>query len=130
MGEHEHVHQHRGLTLQRGQRDREDVERQRDRLDILGWALEPGDVVAFHMLTLHVPDATEAGLPGFHVILADFLGGPIMTDAFGNHGDIVTLTAPHDEVRIVAAGSVNAMERAMPSSIALSAAPWSASAKS
>jgi len=29
-----------------------------------------------------------------------------MTDAFGNQGDIVTLTAPHDEVRIVAAGSV------------------------
>ncbi len=29
-----------------------------------------------------------------------------MTDAFGNHGDIVTLTAPHDEVRIVASGSV------------------------
>ncbi len=29
-----------------------------------------------------------------------------MTDAFGNHGDIVTLTAPHDEVRIVAAGTI------------------------
>lgn len=29
-----------------------------------------------------------------------------MTDAFGNHGDIVTVTAPHDEVRIVASGTV------------------------
>lgn len=29
-----------------------------------------------------------------------------MTDSFGNHGDIVTLTVPHDEVRIVAAGTV------------------------
>ncbi len=29
-----------------------------------------------------------------------------MTDAFGNQGDIVTLTAPHDEVRIVASGTV------------------------
>ena len=29
-----------------------------------------------------------------------------MTDAFGNQGDIVTLTAPHDEVRIVACGTV------------------------
>jgi len=32
----------------------------------------------------NVPDATEEGLPGFRVTLADFLGGPIMTDVFGN----------------------------------------------
>ena len=29
-----------------------------------------------------------------------------MTDAFGNHGDIVTLTTPHEEVGIIATGSV------------------------
>lgn len=29
-----------------------------------------------------------------------------MTDAFGNQGDIVTLTTPHDEVRIIASGTV------------------------
>ena len=29
-----------------------------------------------------------------------------MTDSFGNHGDIVTLTVPHDDVRIIAAGTV------------------------
>lgn len=29
-----------------------------------------------------------------------------MTDAFGNHGDIVTLTTPHDEVRIIVSGAV------------------------
>lgn len=29
-----------------------------------------------------------------------------MTDAFGNHGDIVTLTTPHDAVRILAFGTV------------------------
>ncbi len=29
-----------------------------------------------------------------------------MTDAFGNHGDIVTLTAPHDGVHIIASGTV------------------------
>jgi ectoine hydroxylase-related dioxygenase (phytanoyl-CoA dioxygenase family) len=33
--------------------DLPDVESQRDRLPILGWAVEPGDVVCFHMLTLH-----------------------------------------------------------------------------
>ncbi len=32
----------------------------------------------------NVPDANEAGLPGFHVMLKDFLGGPILTDTFGN----------------------------------------------
>jgi ectoine hydroxylase-related dioxygenase (phytanoyl-CoA dioxygenase family) len=33
--------------------DLPDIESQRDSLPILGWALEPGDAVAFHMLTLH-----------------------------------------------------------------------------
>lgn len=32
----------------------------------------------------NVPDATERGLPGFQVTLFDFLGGPMLTDVFGN----------------------------------------------
>jgi ectoine hydroxylase-related dioxygenase (phytanoyl-CoA dioxygenase family) len=30
-----------------------DIDTRRDQFPILGWALEPGDVVCFHMLTLH-----------------------------------------------------------------------------
>jgi ectoine hydroxylase-related dioxygenase (phytanoyl-CoA dioxygenase family) len=37
-----------------------DIEAARDRYDILGWALEPGDVVCFHMLALHA----AAGVDG------------------------------------------------------------------
>ncbi len=33
--------------------DLPDIEAARDRFRILGWALEPGDAVCFHMLTLH-----------------------------------------------------------------------------
>lgn len=32
----------------------------------------------------NVPDAGEAGIPGCQVVLKDFLGGPILTDTFGN----------------------------------------------
>ena len=32
----------------------------------------------------NVPDATEPGLPGFQIVLADLAGGPIMQDVFGN----------------------------------------------
>ncbi len=32
----------------------------------------------------NVPDAGEAGIPGCKVVLSDFLGGPILTDTFGN----------------------------------------------
>ena len=37
-----------------------DIEAHRDEHDILGWALEPGDAVFFHMLTLH----HAYGVPG------------------------------------------------------------------
>jgi ectoine hydroxylase-related dioxygenase (phytanoyl-CoA dioxygenase family) len=37
-----------------------DIEGRRESLPILGWALEPGDAVAFHMLTLHA----AAGVDG------------------------------------------------------------------
>ena len=37
-----------------------DIEADRKKYDILGWALEPGDAVAFHMLSLHA----AAGIQG------------------------------------------------------------------
>ena len=37
-----------------------DIDAERSRGEILGWALEPGDAVAFHMLALHA----AAGVPG------------------------------------------------------------------
>ncbi len=40
--------------------DLPDIEGRRDEHDILGWALEPGDLVAFHMLALHA----SAGVDG------------------------------------------------------------------
>ncbi|MBL8324762.1 MAG: phytanoyl-CoA dioxygenase family protein [Rubrivivax sp.] len=36
-----------------------EIEARRAELPILGWALEPGDVVAFHMLTLHAAGGVE-----------------------------------------------------------------------
>ncbi len=41
--------------------DLPDVEADRDAHPILGWELEPGDAVAFHMLTLHAARGVEAG---------------------------------------------------------------------
>ncbi len=43
-------------------------------------------VLAFHDSNPinNVPDATEPGLAGFKVVLFDFLGGPMLQDAFGN----------------------------------------------
>jgi ectoine hydroxylase-related dioxygenase (phytanoyl-CoA dioxygenase family) len=41
--------------------DLPDIEAQRSNYRILGWALEPGDVVAFQMLTLHAAAGVEAG---------------------------------------------------------------------
>jgi ectoine hydroxylase-related dioxygenase (phytanoyl-CoA dioxygenase family) len=40
--------------------DLPDIDADRSRFNILGWALEPGDVVAFHMLALHA----SAGVDG------------------------------------------------------------------
>jgi len=39
--------------------DLPDIEAQRQRFPILGWALEPGDAVAFHMLTLHAAGGVD-----------------------------------------------------------------------
>ncbi len=41
--------------------DLPDIEAQRSTYRILGWQLEPGDVVAFQMLTLHAAGGVEAG---------------------------------------------------------------------
>jgi ectoine hydroxylase-related dioxygenase (phytanoyl-CoA dioxygenase family) len=41
--------------------DLPDIESDRSRLRILGWALEPGDAVCFHMLTLHASSGVGAG---------------------------------------------------------------------
>jgi ectoine hydroxylase-related dioxygenase (phytanoyl-CoA dioxygenase family) len=41
--------------------DLPDVEAQRERYRILGWALEPGDAVCFHMLTLHASAGVSSG---------------------------------------------------------------------
>jgi ectoine hydroxylase-related dioxygenase (phytanoyl-CoA dioxygenase family) len=41
--------------------DLPDIESERSAHQILGWALEPGDVVAFHMLTLHGSGGVEPG---------------------------------------------------------------------
>jgi ectoine hydroxylase-related dioxygenase (phytanoyl-CoA dioxygenase family) len=42
--------------------DLPDIDSDRSRFRILGWALEPGDVVCFHMLTLHA----SSGVSGKH----------------------------------------------------------------
>lgn len=41
--------------------DLPDIEAQREAFPILGWALEPGDLVAFHMLTLHASAGVAPG---------------------------------------------------------------------
>lgn len=39
--------------------ERPDIESNRDDFPILGWAVEPGDVIAFHMLTLHAAGGVD-----------------------------------------------------------------------
>jgi ectoine hydroxylase-related dioxygenase (phytanoyl-CoA dioxygenase family) len=38
-----------------------DIEARREAFPVIGWALEPGDVVCFHMLTLHAAAGVEPG---------------------------------------------------------------------
>jgi ectoine hydroxylase-related dioxygenase (phytanoyl-CoA dioxygenase family) len=56
--------------------DLPDVESARDTHRILGWALEPGDVVCFHMLTLHASGPVE-GTRRRRVFSARFVGDDI-----------------------------------------------------
>ena len=50
--------------------DLPDIEADRDAFPILGWALEPGDAVFFHMLTLHAAGGSRRRPP------ARLLGAP------------------------------------------------------
>jgi ectoine hydroxylase-related dioxygenase (phytanoyl-CoA dioxygenase family) len=56
--------------------DLPDIEAQRSDIPILGWALEPGDAVAFHMLTLHAARGLE-GTNRRRVFSVRFLGDDI-----------------------------------------------------
>ena len=38
-----------------------DIDANREQFPIIGWPMEPGDVVAFHMLTLHAAAGVESG---------------------------------------------------------------------
>jgi len=57
--------------------DLPDIEAERARHRILGWAMEPGDVVCFHMLTLHA-SAGVAGERRRRVFSLRFLGDDIV----------------------------------------------------
>jgi ectoine hydroxylase-related dioxygenase (phytanoyl-CoA dioxygenase family) len=53
-----------------------DIESRRDRFSILGWELEPGDAVCFHMLTLHAARGID-GTRRRRVYSVRFLGDDI-----------------------------------------------------
>ena len=52
-----------------GLADVPDIEADRDAHEILGWELEPGDAVAFHMLTLHAAAGTATRRRAFSLRL-------------------------------------------------------------
>jgi ectoine hydroxylase-related dioxygenase (phytanoyl-CoA dioxygenase family) len=52
------------------------IDGERDRHRILGWALEPGDIVLFHMLTLHAAAGNSTTTPR-RVLSLRFLGADI-----------------------------------------------------
>lgn len=56
--------------------DLPDIESDRSRYEILGWALQPGDVVCFHMLTLHAAGGVT-GEQRRRVVSIRFLGDDI-----------------------------------------------------
>jgi ectoine hydroxylase-related dioxygenase (phytanoyl-CoA dioxygenase family) len=56
--------------------DRPNIEANRDQYPILGWDLEPGDAVCFHMLTLHAAAGVD-GPDRRRVFSARFLGDDI-----------------------------------------------------
>jgi ectoine hydroxylase-related dioxygenase (phytanoyl-CoA dioxygenase family) len=57
--------------------DLPDIDAERDRHRILGWPIEPGDVVCFHMLTLHAAAGVESD-PRRRVFSVRFLGDDIV----------------------------------------------------
>lgn len=56
--------------------DLPDIEAQRDRQPVIGWEVEPGDVVCFHMLTLHAAGGVD-GDRRRRVFSVRFLGDDI-----------------------------------------------------
>ena len=56
--------------------DLPDIEAARERFPIVGWEIEPGDVVCFHMLTLHAAGGVE-GPNRRRVFSVRFLGEDI-----------------------------------------------------
>jgi ectoine hydroxylase-related dioxygenase (phytanoyl-CoA dioxygenase family) len=44
--------------------ERPDIDAARESFPIIGWALQPGDVVAFHMLALHASAGVDGGVDG------------------------------------------------------------------
>jgi ectoine hydroxylase-related dioxygenase (phytanoyl-CoA dioxygenase family) len=57
--------------------DLPDIDAHRERHRILGWQIEPGDVVCFHMLTLHTSAGVEGGARR-RVFSVRFLGDDIV----------------------------------------------------
>jgi len=57
--------------------DLPDIEARRDQYNILGWEVEPGDVVCFHMLTLHAAGGVD-GSRRRRVFSVRFLGDDIV----------------------------------------------------
>jgi ectoine hydroxylase-related dioxygenase (phytanoyl-CoA dioxygenase family) len=57
--------------------DLPDIEANRDRYPVLGWELEPGDAVCFHMLTLHAARGVD-GTRRRRVFSVRFLGDDIV----------------------------------------------------
>ncbi|CAF2653874.1 unnamed protein product [Rotaria sp. Silwood2] len=54
-----------------------DIEANRDAFPIIGWSLEPGDVIAFHMLTLHGARGTMVNEGRRRVFSVRFLGDDV-----------------------------------------------------
>lgn len=54
-----------------------DIEANRDAFSIIGWPVEPGDVIAFHMLTIHGARGTVASDDRRRVFSVRFLGDDI-----------------------------------------------------
>jgi ectoine hydroxylase-related dioxygenase (phytanoyl-CoA dioxygenase family) len=54
-----------------------DIENNRDNFPILGWEMEPGDVVCFHMKTLHGAGGVSVNQNRRRVYVARFMGDDI-----------------------------------------------------
>ncbi len=77
-----------------------DIENNRRSFSILGWAVEPGDVVAFHMLTLHASSGVQERRRVFSV---RFLGDDMV------HAPRPWVTSPH----------FAGLEQALPAGVAM-----------